>query len=99
MNIQYAEYIGLFAQDVGVRVSVHPYNVTPFPENDGVNAPPAMMTQIGVKLVTMDEIYNNNNNDNNNNTACNRVYNSINVYYKYDNVSTVQCVKSTNSKS
>lgn len=51
LNIQYDEYVGLFAQDVGVRVSVHPFNVTPFPESDGINAAPGAMTEIGVTLV------------------------------------------------
>ncbi|XP_041464490.1 degenerin deg-1-like [Lytechinus variegatus] len=43
------EYVGLFAQEAGVRVAVHPSNVFPFPEDDGVVASTGQVTDIGLR--------------------------------------------------
>ena len=45
------EYIGMFSQNVGAQIAVHPADETPFPEDRGVSAPPGQMTSVGVKLV------------------------------------------------
>ncbi|XP_054755872.2 amiloride-sensitive sodium channel subunit gamma-like [Lytechinus pictus] len=43
------EYVGLFAQEAGVRVAVHPPDVLPFPEDDGVVASTGQATNIGIR--------------------------------------------------
>eukprot|EP00057_Strongylocentrotus_purpuratus_P008108 XP_011662582.1 PREDICTED: degenerin mec-10-like [Strongylocentrotus purpuratus] len=43
------EYVGLFAQEAGVRVAIHPPNVFPFPEDDGVVASTGQATDIGMR--------------------------------------------------
>ncbi|XP_001199295.4 degenerin deg-1 [Strongylocentrotus purpuratus] len=43
------EYVGLFAQEAGVRVAIHPPNVFPFPEDDGVVASTGQATNIGIR--------------------------------------------------
>ena len=45
------DYIGMFSQDVGARIAVHPADETPFPEDRGVSAAPGMITSIGTRLV------------------------------------------------
>ena len=52
LNIEQAEYLGLFSHKAGVRVTVHPFNVTPFPEDLGLNAMPGSETEIGVTVVS-----------------------------------------------
>ncbi|XP_071488689.1 epithelial sodium channel subunit alpha-like [Diadema antillarum] len=42
------EYVGLFAQESGVRVSIHPPTVFPFPEDDGVVASTGQATNVGL---------------------------------------------------
>ena len=46
------EYVGLFAQEAGVRVAIHPPNVFPFPEDDGVVASTGQATDIGLRQVS-----------------------------------------------
>ena len=50
------EYIGMFSQNVGARIAVHPADETPFPEDRGVSAPPGQMTSVGIKLVCINKL-------------------------------------------
>ena len=51
LNIEYEEYLGLFAHKAGVRIAVHDHDYAPFPEDFGISAAPGMETQIGVERV------------------------------------------------
>jgi Amiloride-sensitive sodium channel len=51
LNIEHDDYLGLFSHKAGVRVTIHPFNVTPFPEDLGLNAMPGCETEIGVTVV------------------------------------------------
>eukprot|EP00057_Strongylocentrotus_purpuratus_P027316 XP_011681790.1 PREDICTED: amiloride-sensitive sodium channel subunit alpha-like [Strongylocentrotus purpuratus] len=46
---EHPEYVGLFAQEAGVRVAIHPPNVFPFPEDDGVVASTGQATDIAMR--------------------------------------------------
>ena len=49
------EYVGLFAQEAGVRVAIHPPNVFPFPEDDGAVASTGQATDIGMRQVCIEK--------------------------------------------
>jgi Amiloride-sensitive sodium channel len=51
LNIEHDDYLGLFSHKAGVRVTIHPFDVTPFPEDFGLNAMPGCETEIGVAVV------------------------------------------------
>ncbi|XP_035696828.1 uncharacterized protein LOC118430223 [Branchiostoma floridae] len=53
LNLETAEYLGLFGNKAGARVSIHPVNSTPFPETDGVDVPPGMATSISVRSLVI----------------------------------------------
>lgn len=53
LDIEYDQYLGLFSHKSGARITVHPHDVTSFPQDYGVNAAPGMETEIGVSLVDM----------------------------------------------
>ena len=48
-NIHAAEYVGLLASEYGVRVSIHPPDVQPEPEDDGFVAEPGKLTSVAVR--------------------------------------------------
>ncbi|XP_070574544.1 uncharacterized protein [Ptychodera flava] len=48
--IEQDEYIPLYGQEAGVRVLVHPANVTPFPEDEGITVAPGLKTSIGLRM-------------------------------------------------
>ena len=50
LDIDYDEYLGLFSHMVGTRITIHPHNVTAFPEDYGVSAAPGKETGIGIRL-------------------------------------------------
>ncbi|XP_077865068.1 uncharacterized protein LOC102808261 [Saccoglossus kowalevskii] len=43
------EYISIFGQDSGVRVSIHDHRVEPFPEEDGLTVRPGAVTSVSMK--------------------------------------------------
>ena len=45
------EYVGILSPEAGARVSIHPHNVPPFPEDDGITVAPGMSTNIGLRQV------------------------------------------------
>ncbi|XP_077980560.1 uncharacterized protein LOC144435805 [Glandiceps talaboti] len=47
--IEQPEYVGLFSQESGVRVSVSPQDVMPFPEDIGITVSPGQATSIGLR--------------------------------------------------
>ncbi|XP_066300458.1 uncharacterized protein [Branchiostoma lanceolatum] len=49
LNIEINEYIGIFGQDPGVKVTVHTPGSTPLPEVDALSAEPGKSTFIGLK--------------------------------------------------
>ncbi|XP_019631135.1 PREDICTED: uncharacterized protein LOC109475034 [Branchiostoma belcheri] len=53
LNLETAEYLGLFGNKAGARVSIHPVNSTPFPDTDGVDIPPGMATSISVRSLVI----------------------------------------------
>ncbi|XP_070574541.1 uncharacterized protein [Ptychodera flava] len=50
--IEQDEYIPLYGQEAGVRVLVHPADVTPFPEDEGITVAPGLKTSIGLRMET-----------------------------------------------
>ncbi|XP_070566204.1 acid-sensing ion channel 2-like [Ptychodera flava] len=44
-----SEYISIYGQDSGVRVSIHEMGTTPFPEDDGFTVAPGKATGVGLK--------------------------------------------------
>nr|XP_006821452.1 PREDICTED: uncharacterized protein LOC102804529 [Saccoglossus kowalevskii] len=44
-----SEYISLFGQDSGVRVSIHRPDTQPFPEDDGITVRPGSVTSVSIK--------------------------------------------------
>ena len=51
IDVEYFEYLGLFTEEVGVRLSVHHPSVYPFPETTGYSAPVGSSTSLGVTTV------------------------------------------------
>ncbi|XP_071794507.1 uncharacterized protein [Asterias amurensis] len=49
--IEMPEYVGILSPEAGARVSIHPHNVPPFPEDDGITVAPGMSTNIGLRQV------------------------------------------------
>ncbi|XP_071496689.1 uncharacterized protein [Diadema antillarum] len=47
--IEQPEYVGLFSQETGVRVTIHHPSVTPYPEDVGITAPTGQATSIGIR--------------------------------------------------
>lgn len=47
--INQAEYVGMFTQEAGVRVSIHNIDTTPFPEDRGFNAAPGTATTFNIR--------------------------------------------------
>ncbi|XP_077983149.1 epithelial sodium channel subunit alpha-like [Glandiceps talaboti] len=47
------EYIPLYGQEAGVRVLIHPPDITPFPEDDGVTVKPGVKTSIAMRQITI----------------------------------------------
>ncbi|XP_033126039.1 degenerin mec-10-like [Anneissia japonica] len=43
------EYVSIFGQDSGIKVSIHNQNETPFPEDNAVTVSPGRSTSIGIK--------------------------------------------------
>ena len=50
-NLDQDDYSADLAHTAGVRVVVHPQERMPFPEDEGISAPPGQMTYIGIRLV------------------------------------------------
>ncbi|XP_035674112.1 degenerin mec-10-like [Branchiostoma floridae] len=53
LNAESAEYLGLFGQRVGARVTLHPVNSTAFPDTEGIDAPPGTASSISVRQVVI----------------------------------------------
>ncbi|XP_066280218.1 uncharacterized protein [Branchiostoma lanceolatum] len=51
LNAESAEYLGLFGQRVGARVTLHPVNSTAFPDTEGIDAPPGAASAISMRQV------------------------------------------------
>ncbi|XP_064651985.1 degenerin unc-8-like [Lineus longissimus] len=49
VNVESEEYVGMYAPETGIRVVIHPYDATPFPEDQGVSAPTGKATSIGIR--------------------------------------------------
>ncbi|XP_006826136.1 epithelial sodium channel subunit gamma-2-like, partial [Saccoglossus kowalevskii] len=47
--IEQDEYIPLYGQEAGVRVLIHPSDITPFPEDEGITVAPGLKTSIGLR--------------------------------------------------
>ena len=50
-NLDQDDYVTDLAPTAGVRVVVHPQERMPFPEDEGLSAPPGVMTYVGVRMV------------------------------------------------
>ncbi|KAI8492335.1 hypothetical protein Bbelb_297880 [Branchiostoma belcheri] len=49
LSIESNEYVGLFGQDIGAKVTIHSVGSTPFPEGNAINAKPGESTFVGLK--------------------------------------------------
>ena len=49
--VEQTEYIGIFGQDAGVRVVVHPQDIAPFPEDTAIKASTGRLTAVAVRKV------------------------------------------------
>ncbi|XP_070582192.1 uncharacterized protein [Ptychodera flava] len=64
--IEQDEYIPLYGQEAGVRVLIHPQDITPFPEDEAITVAPGLKTSIGIRMDTiksLSEPYTNCSND------------------------------------
>ena len=50
-NIEQDEYVGELTSKAGVRVTVHPRDSMPFPENNGIDIGPGEATAVGIRKV------------------------------------------------
>ncbi|XP_071958814.1 epithelial sodium channel subunit alpha-like [Antedon mediterranea] len=50
LNVEQHEYISIFGQDSGVKVSIHRQYETPFPEDDAITISPGSLTSIGLRM-------------------------------------------------
>ncbi|XP_045182436.2 amiloride-sensitive sodium channel subunit alpha-like [Mercenaria mercenaria] len=48
LNIEQDEYIAALSADAGVRITIHPRGIYPFPEDEGISIPPGFKTSIGI---------------------------------------------------
>ena len=53
LNIERDEYIGMFSPSVGARITVHPREEKPFPEDKGFNVAPGFETNVAVAMVSL----------------------------------------------
>lgn len=51
MYVEQIEYVGEIQGAAGIRVTVHPHDMMPFPEDNGVSVSPGQQTAIGLKRV------------------------------------------------
>ncbi|CAH1241014.1 EDIL3 [Branchiostoma lanceolatum] len=49
LSIETDEYVGLFGQDPGAKVTIHSVGSTPFPEGNAINAKPGESSFVGLK--------------------------------------------------
>ncbi|XP_078661850.1 uncharacterized protein LOC144905918 [Branchiostoma floridae x Branchiostoma belcheri] len=49
LSIERKEYVGLFGQDPGAKVTIHSVGSTPFPEGNAINTKPGESTFVGLK--------------------------------------------------
>ncbi|XP_006816276.1 uncharacterized protein LOC102803109 [Saccoglossus kowalevskii] len=49
LYIEQDEYIPLYGQEAGVRILVHPSDITPFPEDDGITVAPGRKASIALR--------------------------------------------------
>ncbi|KAJ8029185.1 FMRFamide-activated amiloride-sensitive sodium channel [Holothuria leucospilota] len=56
MYIEQTEYVGEIQSAAGIRVTVHPHNMMPFPEDNGVSVSPGQQTALGLKRVKVRHI-------------------------------------------
>ncbi|XP_066267851.1 uncharacterized protein [Branchiostoma lanceolatum] len=49
LSIEANEYVGLFGQDPGAKVTIHSVGSTPFPEGNALNTEPGKSTFVGLK--------------------------------------------------
>ena len=54
--IEQDEYVPELTENAGVRVTIHPQDRMPFPEDDGLLASADFMTMIGVTMVSDEKI-------------------------------------------
>ncbi|KAJ8018917.1 Acid-sensing ion channel 2 [Holothuria leucospilota] len=47
------QYIGLFTEELGVRLAIHPQNIFPHPEDVGISVTPGFSTSIGLRQVEL----------------------------------------------
>ncbi|KAJ8022807.1 Amiloride-sensitive sodium channel subunit beta [Holothuria leucospilota] len=47
------QYIGLFTEESGVRLAIHPKNILPHPEDVGISLTPGFSTSIGLRQVEL----------------------------------------------
>lgn len=51
LNLEQNEYLSLFGQSAGARVSISQSNVRPLPEEEGFMIRPGVETSVGLRLV------------------------------------------------
>ena len=51
VNIDQAEYTDSLGEEAGMRVTIHPQDRMPFPEDDGILVKPGTLTSVGVRKV------------------------------------------------
>ncbi|KAJ8022802.1 Amiloride-sensitive sodium channel subunit beta [Holothuria leucospilota] len=51
--IEKPQYVGLFTEESGVRLAVHPKNIWPHPEDVGISVAPGFATSIGLRQVEL----------------------------------------------
>ncbi|XP_019629867.1 PREDICTED: uncharacterized protein LOC109474096 [Branchiostoma belcheri] len=49
LSIESNEYVGLFGQDIGAKVTIHSVGSTPFPEGNAINTKPGESTFVSLK--------------------------------------------------
>nr|XP_006815636.1 PREDICTED: uncharacterized protein LOC100378515 [Saccoglossus kowalevskii] len=49
LYLEQNEYIPIFGQTAGVRVLIHPPDVAPFPENNGITVPPGFKSSFAIR--------------------------------------------------
>ncbi|KAJ8022800.1 FMRFamide-activated amiloride-sensitive sodium channel [Holothuria leucospilota] len=51
--IEKLQYVGLFTEESGVRLAIHPKNIMPHPEDVGISLTPGFATSIGLRQVEL----------------------------------------------
>ncbi|XP_071965540.1 epithelial sodium channel subunit beta-like, partial [Antedon mediterranea] len=54
--LEQPEYVGILSPETGVRISIHPSDIKPFPEDDGITANPGTATSIGIRQTAISRL-------------------------------------------